>query len=63
MKANWSGVLVKKIIVEIEERWKKKKSEEFCRNLNLGLFSRKALATLQSTLKVPGESLSEGELI
>ena len=42
---------------------KKKKSEEFCRNLNLGLFSRNAPATLQSTLKVLGESLSEGELI
>ena len=29
--------------------------------LNLGLFSKNAPAILQSTLKVPGESLSEGE--
>ena len=39
------------------------KSEEFCKKLNLGIFSRNFPATLQSTLKVPGELLSEGELI
>ena len=44
-------------------RRKMKKSDEFGRNLNLGLFFRNAPATLQSTLKVPGESLSEGEPI
>ena len=39
------------------------KSEEFCRISNLGLLYKNPSDALQSTLEVPGESLSEAELI